>query len=165
MMRLTCCRGPLRWALGLSILAAALTAAACGDVNISPTEPDFSFSSDGVGIRSLQIAGSLTAENGTCLEATVLYDGKELPGSNVLCPDAAGCTAMDLAAVTTSAAGRHTISFKVLNQPLEATVYVAKVTVRVSREGLPFVLPISRGPVRATLRAGESVTFEFNFVD
>jgi len=166
MTRLTSYGDPARKFWRLPLLALALTAAACGDVKVDWTAPTPVFPNGGAaGIRNLQITGSLTAEQGTCIEARVLFDGKEVPGSGIVCADASGCTRLDLAAVTTSESGRHTISFQVLRQPLDSTVYIAEVTIRLTREGLPFMLPISPTPVRATLKAGESVTFELNFTD
>jgi hypothetical protein len=142
-----------------------LLAATCGDVNFHATAPSPVVPGTGAGVRNLTITGSLTAEQGGCIEARVLYDGRELPGSTVVCPDDEGCTRLNLAAETTTASGLHMLSFQVLRQPLAATTYVAEVTIRMTREGLDFVLPISPDRVRATLRAGETVDFELRFVD
>ena len=153
-------------ALRFVIFAAALVAAACGDVNIGPTQPWTPPSGDGAaGIRTLRITGSLTAEQGTVPQATVLFDGGELSGSRVECSEAAGCGKLDLAATTTSPAGTHTISFQVRRQSLEVVEYVAEFNVWVTRAGLPFVLQFDPPPIRATLRAGETVSFQFEFRD
>lgn len=165
MMRFTFRHGPApRRRLSLALLA-ALLAAACGDVNFHATAPSPVVPQTGAGIRTLAITGSLTAEQGGCIEARVLYDGRELPGSTVVCPDDAGCTRLNLSAETTTASGLHTLSLQVLRQPLAATTYVAEVTIRITREGLDFVLPISPNQVRTTLRAGETVNFELSFAD
>jgi len=152
--------------IGAVVVGLVLLAAACGDVNISPTAPAAPFfTGSGLGVRNLEITGSLTAEDGTVVEARVLFDGKELAGSNVVCPLPAGCTRLDLKATTTSPAGRHTVSFQVLRQPSETTTYLAQTKVRITRDGLTFVLPFSPDPIRAALRAGESITFEFDLID
>jgi hypothetical protein len=149
----------LAWALALTLIA-------CGnDVNVGPTAPippDF----EPVGERSLHIAGSLEAKRDTCLEATVLFDGKELPGARATCPDGGGCAELELEAVTPSSSGRHTISFQVLDQSAKAVEYLARGRVLVTRDGIHLGgVNMNLGPKSATLRPGERVTFEIVFTD
>jgi len=154
------------WCRGALAGVAGLLAVGCGDINFNtPTTPTWTFPGSGAGIRTLQITGSLTAEQGTCIEARVLYDGRELPDSRTVCPDEAGCVRLDLSGETTTGAGRHTLSFQVLRQPDGATAYVADVSIRLTREGLSFVYRMSPDPVRKTLRAGDTVSFQLSFQD
>lgn len=150
---------------GLAILAAALAATSCGDVDLSPVAPSESWRPGNVGVRTLQVTASLTAEQGACVEAQVLYDGMAVPGSTVLCPDAPGCARLDFNVRTTSTSGRHTLSLQVVRQSLDRATYVAEAHIQITRDGLPFLLPISPDPIRAALRAGERVDFELTFVD
>lgn len=166
MIRSIACRGITRIAWGLLALIAAVTVVACGDVNFDLTRPVTPiYTSSGVGLRTLEISGSLTAAHGTCFEATVLYDGLEIAGSRVVCSDAEGCRKFNLTAVTSTDSGRHTISLRIIRQSRELIDYRAEIAIRISREGLPFVLPISPEPVRATLQAGQEATFEIEFFD
>lgn len=145
---------------------AALTLIACdNDVTFSPTAPRFP-PIEPVGDRTLQIDGTLTAERGTCLRATVLFDGKELAGARAACPEAGGCAELALAARTISTSGRHTISFMVLDQSAAAVEYLARGNVLVTRDGVSLGgVNLDLGPQSATLRRGESVTFEVVFTD
>jgi hypothetical protein len=145
---------------------AALALGACdASVNISPTEPRLP-SYTALGDRNLEITGSLRAGQGACLEATVLYDGRELPGARAVCPDPAGCARLELAARTPTSSGRHTISFRVLDQSAEAVEYLARGGVLVTREGLSLGgVRIGLGPRSAALRSGESVDFDVHFGD
>lgn len=156
----------MRRALPMLVWAAALTLVACDNsVNFSPTEPRYT-DFPPVGERTLQVSGSLTAEAGSCLEATVLYDGVELPGARAICSDPRGCAELELAAVTRTGSGRHTISFQVLDQSAEVVEYSVRGEVLVTREGLALGgVKISLGPTSATLRPGEIVTFDVLFTD
>jgi hypothetical protein len=166
MTRLTSLRSLAPGFWRLPLLALALTSAACGDLNIDWTTPTPAWpSGSAAGIRNLHITGTLTAEQGACVEARILFDGTEIPGSTVECADAGGCTRLELTGVTTSESGRHVISLQVLRQPLETTVYVGEVKIQLTRDGLPFQVAISPQPTRATLRAGESVTFDLTLTD
>jgi hypothetical protein len=149
-----------------------LTVVACGnEVNFSPTAPAFpkvtvfpNITTSGQS-RNLEIRGSLKAKQGSCLEATVLYDGKELAGARALCPGVSGCAKLKLTADALSTSGHHTISFQVLSQSPEAVDYVAEGRVLVSREGIPLVTTIYLEPTRARLRPGESVTFDVDVLN
>jgi hypothetical protein len=173
MKRNTFSNSAIRRAVLVLVCAAALTAVACdNDVNFSPVAPTFpNLQNIGnvttAGSRSLEISGSLTATQGSCLEATILYDGKELEGARAVCREGPGCARLELTADVLSASGHHTISFQVLSQSSEVVDYVAEGSVLMFREGLPFVMTIDLEPTRATLRRGESVTFgvDFNFVN
>ena len=166
MNQIIACRGPARCARGLLVLMAAAVALACGDVSFDLTRPLFPIdTSTGIGLRTLEITGSLTAAHGTCFEATVLYDGVELEGSRIVCSAAEGCSRLDLSAVTDTESGRHTISFQVIRQSRDAIDYRAQLRIRISREGLPFELFLTPDPIRALMVAGEVVTFEVEFTN
>lgn len=163
---------PTRRALLVLVCAAALSVVACdNDVTFSPTAPTFpnlqnigNVTTAGPG-RSLEIRGSLTAKQGSCLEATILYDGRELEGARAVCREGPGCAKLELTADVLSTGGHHTISFQVLSQSSEVVDYVAEGSVLVSREGIPFLMTIDLEPTRATLRPGESVTFDVDFLN
>lgn len=170
MNRANSCPSFPRRVLGVFACLAALTAVACdNDVNFNPTRPSVPFvptwSNGAIAEgRNLQIAGTLTAEQGTCLAATVLFDGEELSGARTTCPQASGCATLKVAARVQSDAGRHTIAFQVLRQSPEAVRYRAEGTARVTRDGLPAItLTLPLGPTRTLLRAGESVSFDVEF--
>jgi hypothetical protein len=155
-----------RRALQLLTLAVALTSVACdNDVNLpTPTQPIRPFPP--IGDRSLQISGSLTTIDGSCLAATILFDGQELAGGRSECLDPSGCAALDLSASTASVAGSHTVSFMVLEQSPKKVDYLADGTVLVTRNGLSLGGVVMKlGPKRSTLRQGDSVTFDVVFRD
>jgi len=157
-----------RRALRALVGVAALTGLACDNsMNFSPTAPDWSdWPTSAAGTRNLQISGTLEIEGGACLEATVLYDGRELRGARSRCPQSPGCARLELEASTPSETGRHTISFQVLRQSQEVLDYVAEGTVRVSREGVALGgVAMSLGPKPARLEAGEAVSFEVEFAN
>jgi hypothetical protein len=166
MKRATLSRRSVSRTLQVVLWATASLLAACdNDVNFSPTAPAWPPVTP-VGERSLQISGSLTAERGSCLEATVLFDGVELEGARTVCPDRGGCATLTFAAVTSSGAGRHTISFQVLDQTATTVEYLAQGEALITRDGLGLGgVRIGLGPELATLRPGESVSFEVLFTD
>lgn len=153
-------------ALRYVLWAAAMMLVACDNsVNFNPTAPEWPPITP-LGERSLQITGSLTAERGSCLEATILYDGVELAGARTVCSEPSGCATQTLAAETQSSSGRHMISFQVLDQSATAVDYLGQGEVLVTREGLQLDgVRIQLGPEQATLRRGDSVTFEVWFTD
>lgn len=144
--------------------AASLTAVACdSSVSFNPTAPEFPFAEPGSG-RNLQISGRLVTEQGSCLEATVLYDGMELKKARAACPKASGCAKLELEASLLSTSGHHTISFQVLRQSAEAVDYRVEGSVLVRRQGMALAGDTIRlRPTSARLRAGEMVTFEIEF--
>ena len=155
----------MRWGPVL-LGAAALTLVACdSEVNFNPAAPTFPNATNNLSMRNLEIAGSLTSEEESALEATILYDGKELEGARTSCPELRGCARLELSGDVRTTSGRHTISFQLLNQASESVEYVARGTVRVTREGLGFELTLPLGPTRAALRSGESVTFDVELRD
>ena len=143
------------------VWAAAMMLVACdNDLTFSPTAPTFpNFAPVGTG-RSVEISGSLTAAEGSCLEATVLFDGAEVAGARARCPNSRGCAEMDLDAITHTSPGHHTISFRVLRQSSEAVSYSAAGRIQVSRDGLSMSSTIPLEPRRATLRTGDGVTYD-----
>jgi hypothetical protein len=149
----------------LVLLVSSLALAGCdNEMSFNPVAPSFEFSPAGA-VRSVEIIGSLTAQDGSCIEATILYDGRELPGARAACAEADGCARLDLTGVVRSASGHHTLSFQVLRQSPEAVDYLAEATIVVSRDGLPMVLTLALEPTRAALRAGQTVTFDVEFRD
>lgn len=155
----------LLWA----ILLPGLVLVACDNqLNISPTVPAFTEINTNVGaVRTLEISGSLAAEQGSCQRATILFDGQEIQGSRARCQEAEGCAELQLAGVIGALAGHHTITFQVLRQSQEIQGYLAAGAIQVSRAGLqlpePVVLDLQ--PIQATLQAGEGVTYEINLLD
>lgn len=162
MKRASFSKRPARWVLGATVLVAALTAVACGNsMKFSPTQPDWPLVEPQSG-RSLQISGTLVAEQGSCLEATVLFDGQEIEGARVICAKAKGCATLKMQASLITDVGHHTISFQVLRQSAEVVDYMAKGAILVSRDGLALggvTLPL--GPTPASLNPGGMVSFEF----
>jgi hypothetical protein len=135
-------------------LAAALTLVACGhDANVTGPQlqipPQF---------QTFRIAGTVTAARGTLLEATILYDGLELPAARAVCDAPDGCTRLELEAGPIGATpGHHAIAFRVLRQTPSVVEYLVEGEVRGE---LGPADPIALGPTRASLEAGQSVTFE-----
>ena len=97
MKRKRACTRATGRALAVFACLVGLAPIACdNDINFNPTSPTFPFTSSTttsrIGeIRNLDISGTLTAEQGACLEATVLLDGEELSGARTTCPEASGC--------------------------------------------------------------------------
>lgn len=156
-----------RRALQILVWFAALTLTACdSSVNFSPTAPRWPDINGPVAERSLLITGTLTSDVGGCLEATVLYDGFELPGARTVCADPNGCAELRLEATAFSETGHHTVSFQVLEQAAAEVEYLAQGQVLVTRDGLNLGgVRMGLGPERATLRRGDSITFDIEFRD
>ena len=125
---------------------------------VNVTAPEFpTFESQGQGF---QVAGTLSADNGSVLEATILFDGREMLGGRAFCAKPAGCNQLYLQASTFGAtAGQHTIAFQVLHQSSSRVKYKA---VGEIEPDLDTADNIALGPAQATLEAGESVSFEFD---
>jgi hypothetical protein len=142
-----------------------LAAVGCdNDVEFGSLTPQWT--NPALGERALQIAGSLEARDGSCLEATILYDGKELVDARAVCPGFSECARLELEAITRTLDGHHTISFQVLRQSEEVIDYLVEGTVLVTRDGLSLggvTMPLE--PTRASLRAGDVVTFDIEFTD
>ena len=106
----------------LAILLAGSVLVACDNqMNISPTVPTFTefHLQRRRAIRTLRISGSLVAEQGSCLKATILFNGVEIQGARSRCEDAQGCVDLELAGDIGTPAGHHTITFQVLRQSAE----------------------------------------------
>ena len=150
----------------LATILLALVVAGCGnEMNFGPTAPQLpQFPRTGDAIWNLHISGSLAAANSSMLSATVLLDGQELEGARSQCQEARGCAQLELGGVVSTPAGHHTITFQVLRQAAEIDSYLATGIVEVSRldvQGLdPLIIQLQ--PTRATLQAGEGVTFELD---
>ena len=160
-----------RMSLGLMsmLLLLGLMLAACDNrVQIGPTEPQFqAFTPTEGGLRTLNITGTLVADQGSCLKATILFNGTEINGARAKCHSAQGCTDLHLAGVVSAPAGYHTITFKVLRQSADIEDYLATGAVGISGLELDFLEPVSieLRPTRAALQAGEGVSFDLNLYD
>ena len=157
-----------RWALGSLVALVAFVSLGCDNsMSFNPAAPEWPDWPANVGTRNLQIQGTLGAQYGAIFEATVLYDGLEVPGARSRCPRPAGCDVLELEASFGSLNGHHAISFQVLRQSQDVIGYRAEGTVVVSRDkvDLGFVLPIRLGPRDATLESGGAVTFDVHFLD
>ena len=149
----------------LPILAAVMVLAACDDdieltapPNPAPTQ---SWTSSEWS-ETYQISGSLSAVHGSCLEATILFDGQELPSARAVCDAPGGCDRLELSATAyPSTRGHHTIAFQVLRQSPSVVEYLAQGNVFVDLNHYDY--DVRLGPTRKTLGAGESVTFDANF--
>lgn len=152
--------------VGALVWVAAMSAVACDNsVKFSPVQPEWPLEPIG-SARNLQISGSLVAEDGSCVEATILFNGKELPGARAECATPNGCERIWLEASTTAKAGHHEVAFRVLRQSAEEIDYKVRGAVRFSSVGLGFGgagLPL--GPERARLQAGDEVIFELELSD
>lgn len=153
----------------LAMMLPVLVLVACDNqLNISPTAPTFTDITGTVGaIRNLHISGSLAAEQGSCLRATILFDGQEIDGARSRCQDSEGCAELELAGGIGAFAGRHTITFKVLRQSAETDEYLARGIVEISIADLQFTEPVTLdlAPKRGSLQAGEGLTFEIHLLD
>lgn len=138
------------------LAAVAITSLACnGEVNV--TAPQFpTFEAQGQGF---QVAGTLKAVDGSLQEATILFDGREMLGAREFCANSGGCKQLRLDASTFGATvGQHTIAFQVLRQSSSRVEYEVEGEIVLD---LATADPIELGPERATLEAGESVSFQF----
>lgn len=154
-------RSTLRVLIGL----VGLSAVACeSSMNFTaPTAP--TRFSPNPGGRTLQISGTLEVRDGECFEATLLYDGVEIPGARVSCPGSA-CGRVQLQGSIVSEIGRHSISFKVIRQSAEILDYVVQGSALVTRAGVNLngaALPL--GPAQAQLAAGGAVSFDVSFTN
>ena len=105
----------------IPLLAAAIISIACsGEVNVTaPKFPDYTAQGQG-----FQVAGTLDAVDGSVLEATILFDGREMLGARAFCANAGGCNQLHLDAATFGATvGQHTIAFQVLRQSSSRVEY------------------------------------------
>lgn len=145
------------------ILAVALALAAC-DNDIEITAPQIPTSNPGVftsseWVQTLHISGTLSAAQGSCLEATILFDGQEIVGARTACFTPDGCATLELRGRAFSVnRGQHTIAFRVLRQSPQVVEYQAAGNVLVELSHLSYDMPL--GPAQATLGSGESVIFD-----
>jgi hypothetical protein len=148
-------------------LAFVTTLGCDNSMNFNPVAPEWPDWPAGLaGDRHLQIEGVLEVQDGAVLEATVLYDGLEVPGARTRCPQPAGCAELEMEASVRSASGHHTISFQVLRQSHDVIDYRADGTVVVTRQNVNLGgVPIRLGPARARLAVGDAVTFEIPFTN
>lgn len=150
------------------VLLGSVQSACDNQLNISPTVPTFTEITTNVGsLRNLQISGNLESEQGSIVRATILFNGHEIQGARTRCDLPDGCADLDLQGVISSPTGRHTLTFKVLRQSEESSQYLASGSIEVTRTGiqLPDPAVIDLEPVRASLSAGEGITFEFELSD
>ena len=155
--------------LVLTAVLAALGLVACdNELNISPTAPSFiDVDANVEALRTLHIHGSLNAETGSCVRATILFDGLEILGARTRCADSDGCEEIALEGVISAFAGRHTITFQVLRQADPVQDYLAAGEVEITRAGidLPDPARLELAPVREELSAGQGVTYTIDLID
>lgn len=157
-------RRAARGVLPILVAAAAVAVLGCdNDVNFNPIAPTFPDFTPVHSARSVEISGRLTTTEGSCLEATVLYDGVEIAGARRQCPNPRGCNEMELTAVASPDPGHHRISFQVLRQSPEAVRYSVEGSVQVARANLSMTLTIPLEPRTSALRARESVSYDVQF--
>lgn len=148
---------------GVLILALALLLGACdNDVDVTgPELPDWTpLPAD---FQSFRVFGTLTAEEGSCQEATILYDGRELAFARATCERPSGCAELGLYAGSVAVRpGHHTIALRVLRQSPDAVRYLAEAELLIEtldgREERR-----SLGTRRVTLEAGQSAVFGVDF--
>jgi hypothetical protein len=153
----------------LALLLPGLVLVACDNsLNISPTVPTFTEINTNIGaIRTLDISGTLVAAQGSCIKATILFDGQEIEGARSRCQEIEGCSELELDGVIGAFAGHHTITFQVLRQSAESEEYRASGRAEVSRADLQLPGPaiLDLVPKRGTLQAGQGLTFEIDLLD
>ncbi len=153
----------------LAVLLPAFGLVACDNrLEISPTVPTFTSVSVNVGaLRTLDIHGTLLAENGSCVRATILFDGVEINGARSKCPEAAGCTRLDLHGTVSAFAGEHVITFQVLRQRQSLEDYLATGEVEITGIDLGSLDPVrlELPPTHGTLSEGQGLTFELELQD
>jgi len=150
----------------LAAVAFVLGLAGCdAGVEFNPVGPSYTPFAPLDSERSLEITGRLIAQDGACVEATILYDGREVPGARAECGSAHGCDRLELSGSVRSSEGHHTLSFRVLRQSRHTVEYRAEATIRVRREGMSFAVTLPLEPARARLQSGESVSFDVHFVN
>ena len=138
----------------LFVVLSGLTSLGC-DKHINVTEPYIpgpEADSDAV-----LVVGTMTAAQGSCSEATSLFDNKELEGARTECGDEGGCTRLVLESdVFTTRPGSHLVAFKVVEQSEARVEYTIEGEVSAPHD------PSSRvplGPVTAELSPGEQYRF------
>ena len=140
----------------LLTLIATLALAACdSDVNVTgPQIPDLPPVANTIWVHA-----TLSSDDGHCLELRLLYDHREIAHS--VCRVGRDCTEMQLAGFAPEGRGRHTVELQIVRQqPADGTV-AYRATVELA--GGPIASPgLTLGPANRTLRAGESMVFEFD---
>lgn len=153
----------------IAMLILVMALVSCNnEVTVGPTEPHFGDFSPTVGaLRTLNISGTLAAEQGSCLKATILFNGQEIHGARTKCHDNQGCVELHLAGVISAPVGNHTITFKVLRQSADIEEYVAAGSVEVSRFDLQLPSPavVDLEDTQASLAPGEGITFDLALWD
>ncbi len=147
------------WLGALLVLTAALALAACdSDVNVTgPQLPDLPPVPQVT--NTIWVHATLSSVDGHCLEFRLLYDHREIAHS--VCRVGSDCAEMQLAGFAPEGSGRHTVELQVVRQepPDGAVVYRAAVELAGGSLASP---GLTLGPTNRTLRAGESVAFEFD---
>jgi hypothetical protein len=138
-------------------LASALASFGC-DNNINVTEPHLPGAE--VGSEAIVVVGTMSSQQGTCNEATLLFDREELEGARTECAEPSGCTQLELESdFFVTRAGTHTVAFKVLSQSDSFQEYT------IEGEVMAPLNPYNRiqlGPVTTTLSPGDKYTFRID---
>ncbi len=153
-------RKPAPWMGAILVLAASLALVACdNDMNITgPQLPEFP-PANAYG-NSVWVTASLTPESGGCTEARLFYDGQQIGVKHDVCGLAdKGCGELEVQGFKEETPGRHTIEVQVIHQTAEEVRYRVAAEVTDSPGG---PVRYRLGPVRRTLREGDSVTFEID---
>jgi len=144
----------------VAALAAAISMAACGNSSnpVGPTAP-----SSG-GTLTVSLTGGLVPPIGVgVLEATMLLDGREVTGAKAVCPEAGGCSALQVFNLTPVAvtAGRHTVSFRLLRHTAQGRVAYSAVGLVLVIRGFAPSERITLVERTVSLGAGDSVSYDF----
>ena len=110
----------------------------------------------------IAFSGSLGSLDGAPLEATILFDGREVPGARTTCAFASGCSGLVLVPQSTLGvtSGQHTVSFQVVRQGAQGrAAYFAFGGIVVSRGGPP-IQSITLVERNASIGAGESISYQ-----
>lgn len=136
------------------MLTAALISIGC-DNNINVTEPHIP--GPEADSEAVVVVGTMSADQGTCNKATILFDRQELEGARTECANPDGCTQLELESdYFWTRIGPHTVAFKVLSQSQDQVTYTIEGEVSALRDAGD---RIPLGPVTTTLGPGESYTF------
>ena len=139
----------------LMLIATAVLMSIGCDKNINITEPHIPGPEASSG--AIVVVGTMSAQQGACNEATILFDRQELDGARTECANPSGCNQLELESdYFIARPGPHTVAFKVLNQSTDRVNYTIEGEVSALRDPGD---QIPLGPITTTLTAGESFVF------
>ena len=149
-----------RWSPAILLLLAVFTFPACdNEVIVSPSVTGIDFGPGSV--VGVAIVTSLSTADPVCQEATLFYDGFELPGARTSCSEpSGGCTYLKIEGIAPLDPGPHTIGIQVLSQKRETARYLIGGEVLVQRSGIPPIMVLPMESRARDLRVGDRVTYE-----